>query len=239
MAMIRAVLFDMGGTLINYPSPNDLRELCYEHADEIGIDKEILGEAIRLFSERRRHGKDSREEALVGEAIRSTLSERKIAVNADYVKDVLWKIFLVGFSRHASVVEGAGDVLGGLHKAGRILGIVSNTPFPGVFHLHDFRRFGLPTESFRTFVWSSEFGRRKPGAEIFNRALLDIGVQPEHAVHVGDKMSRDVEGALAAGITPVWFDRKNDGRNHAGYKITSLHELPRLIDEIEQGLQGQ
>ena len=225
----------MGGTLINYPSPSDLNELLSGHADEIGVDKNALSEITLLFSELRRQGKNNRKETLVSEAILRVLSERKIPTNAGVVSEILWKIFLVGFSNHASMVDGASEILSALRKSGRILGVVSNTPFPGSFHIHDFQRLGLPIESFSTFVWSSEFGKRKPDVEIFNKALTDIGIQPTHTIHVGDKISRDIEGASAAGIIPVWFDRKGDEWNYKGHRITSLLELPQLTDKIERG----
>ena len=51
-------------------------------------------------------------------------------------------------------------------------------------------------------------GRRKPGAEIFERALEALGVRAEAALFVGDRLYEDVRGASELGMTTVqalWF----------------------------------
>jgi putative hydrolase of the HAD superfamily len=48
---------------------------------------------------------------------------------------------------------------------------------------------------------SAAAGARKPAAEIFHRALqIAGGVAPERALHVGDDLQADYEGARAAGL---------------------------------------
>ena len=47
----------------------------------------------------------------------------------------------------------------------------------------------------------------KPDPALFRRALERLGVGPEEALHVGDRVDTDVEGARAAGIRPVLLDR--------------------------------
>ena len=44
-------------------------------------------------------------------------------------------------------------------------------------------------------------------AALFQRALERLGVEPEAALHGGDRVDTDVQGALAAGIRPVLLDR--------------------------------
>jgi putative hydrolase of the HAD superfamily len=55
-------------------------------------------------------------------------------------------------------------------------------------------------------VDSGVVGVSKPQAEIFRHALDPLGVQPERAAYVGDTLRYDVQGARAAGLTPVHFD---------------------------------
>lgn len=47
----------------------------------------------------------------------------------------------------------------------------------------------------------------KPDPALFQRALEGLGVDAEEALHVGDRVDTDVQGALAAGIRPVLLDR--------------------------------
>ena len=81
-------------------------------------------------------------------------------------------------------------------------------------------------------ITSHEVGAEKPSPLIFERALKRAGAQPAIAVHVGDQLTSDVEGALNVGINAVLLDR--DG-NHKGYtahpRIEGLKELPRLLKE--------
>jgi putative hydrolase of the HAD superfamily len=57
-------------------------------------------------------------------------------------------------------------------------------------------------------VISAEVGVRKPDPGIFRMALRRAGVRPEEAIHVGDLLEEDVEGARRAGVRPVLIDRR-------------------------------
>jgi putative hydrolase of the HAD superfamily len=60
-------------------------------------------------------------------------------------------------------------------------------------------------------VTSAELGAAKPDPAIFTRALeLAGGVAPADAVHAGDDLEADVEGARAAGIAPVLVVRDGE-----------------------------
>ena len=55
---------------------------------------------------------------------------------------------------------------------------------------------------------SAEVGAAKPDRAIFAAALALAGAAPYEAWHVGDSIEADVEGARAAGLTPVLIDRE-------------------------------
>ena len=77
-------------------------------------------------------------------------------------------------------------------------------------------------------VTSADVGGAKPGPEVFTRALELAGAEPAEAVHVGDSLANDVEGARAAGIRPLLLIR--DGEPPAGVEaVRSLREVPSLI----------
>jgi putative hydrolase of the HAD superfamily len=48
-------------------------------------------------------------------------------------------------------------------------------------------------------------GAEKPDARIFAWTADRLGVAPEEIVHVGDSWAADVEGALGAGFSAIWF----------------------------------
>lgn len=65
----------------------------------------------------------------------------------------------------------------------------------------------------------------KPGAEIFHRACRRVGVEPAEALHIGDSVAEDLEGARRAGLSALLLDRL--GRHpEIADRIVSLAELP-------------
>jgi putative hydrolase of the HAD superfamily len=82
-------------------------------------------------------------------------------------------------------------------------------------------------------VISAEAGVRKPDPRIFGLALEKAGVRADEAVHVGDLVEDDVDGARRAGLRPVLIDRRK--RLTAGgfpadvACVTSLAELIPLL----------
>ena len=77
-------------------------------------------------------------------------------------------------------------------------------------------------------VTSADVGAAKPDPALFHRALKLAGVPATDAVHVGDSVENDVEGARAAGIRALILVRQGDPP--AGVEaVRSLAELPSLI----------
>ena len=77
-------------------------------------------------------------------------------------------------------------------------------------------------------VSSAVVGRAKPAPAVFRAALREAGVSAEEAVHVGDSVANDVEGARAAGLRAILVAR--GGEAPAGVEtVRSLEELPSLL----------
>ncbi|ALS27932.1 haloacid dehalogenase [Paenibacillus sp. 32O-W] len=85
---------------------------------------------------------------------------------------------------------------------------------------------------FDHIVISGEFGEGKPAVSIFRHALALLGHEPEDCVMVGDKLTTDIKGANAAGITSVWINRDNKVPADdvvPDYEIRNLEELLPLL----------
>lgn len=90
-------------------------------------------------------------------------------------------------------------------------------------------------EYFDVTVVSAEFGVRKPDASIFRHALSQLGAESERAVMVGDSLSRDVDGALAAGLGAVWVNRSRRLRptdRPALVEVSTLGELQTALSRL-------
>lgn len=134
------------------------------------------------------------------------------------------------------------DCLGRLERMGLKLAVVSNWDYT----LHPIlESLGL-SGRFECVLASLEEGWEKPDPRLFDACLNRTGTAAKHAVHVGDDMTDDVEGALAAGIRPIYLKRVSANgadtfipksfhfasESIAGAVITSLAELPEVLRSI-------
>ncbi|MDE3051318.1 MAG: HAD-IA family hydrolase, partial [Nitrospirota bacterium] len=69
----------------------------------------------------------------------------------------------------------------------------------------------------------------KPASKIFEIALEKHAVDPDEAMHVGDSVRDDMEGATKAGLTGVLLDRTGRSRASGGHVIRTLEELLPLV----------
>jgi 2-haloalkanoic acid dehalogenase type II len=86
-------------------------------------------------------------------------------------------------------------------------------------------------------IESSESARvYKPAREAFDRIVSLLGGHTNETWYVGDHLYDDVVGAHGAGVTSVWINRNAeaaDGDVLPDIEITSLLDLPKLIDELQ------
>ena len=82
---------------------------------------------------------------------------------------------------------------------------------------------------FDVVVISAEVGWRKPHPAIFERALGLLGCAPGDALHCGDSVGDDVEGARAAGIRPILLDRPGTKRVPGTEVVRDLRGLLGLV----------
>lgn len=88
---------------------------------------------------------------------------------------------------------------------------------------------------FDQIVISGSFGKGKPDKTIFLHALELLDVSPDQAIMVGDKLTTDIRGGLAAGLTTVWINRNGkpaDPEIQPDYEIQHLGEILPLIQSL-------
>jgi putative hydrolase of the HAD superfamily len=108
---------------------------------------------------------------------------------------------LAGAMRWRELTPGAPAVIDALRAAGLAVVVVTNSDGHGAENL---RACGIDTVP---VIDSTPVGFEKPDPRIFSAALeLAGGVEPDAVVHVGDTLCTDIDGARAAGITPIHFD---------------------------------
>lgn len=222
--MIRALLFDAAGTLIEPAEP--VAEVYARCAAGFGLDleasaiREAFGHAFGSSGdpawEKHPEG-DAAEREWWRQVVRRTLEraagrplpEETVAacfqsLFAHYELPAAWRVF-------SEVAE----VLGQAGREGFRVAVVSN--FDRRLH-RVLEGCGL---SFEVVLTSADAQCRKPDPSIFHQALGQLGLSPGQALHVGDSPQADGEGARAAGIEPYLLDRPhNDLR---GFLDHALH----------------
>jgi putative hydrolase of the HAD superfamily len=79
-------------------------------------------------------------------------------------------------------------------------------------------------------LFSSQLGRRKPAPEIYRAALDALGVDPERALFVGDRVREDYDGPRAVGMRAVICTAHAAEPPPDGIPtIASLSDLPGLL----------
>ena len=133
----------------------------------------------------------------------------------------------------ARVIEGVFEVLETTRKDGYRIGMIANGDSAGIRKIIE--ATGLQ-DYFDVIVISEEVGIEKPYQRIFKVALAKLGVKPENAVMVGNKIDADILGANRVGMKSVWFrwntrysDTIDSSQEKPDFTINSLFGLPGLI----------
>jgi putative hydrolase of the HAD superfamily len=118
------------------------------------------------------------------------------------------------------------------------LALICNTGYTGGRVLRQvLARHGL-IGYFETLTFSNEHGWLKPDPKIFHHTLSELGVPPEHALHIGDTESMDIVGAKASGMYSARYlpEGDNDGAisSHADLLFFDWSELVPLIEARQQ-----
>ena len=224
----RAVLLDALGTLVELEAPAP--RLRHELAGRLGLyvseedAQRAIAAEIAYYRVHLGEGRDPPSLAALrrrcAEVLWHELSgdEPGAAPQIEIVVDVLMA------SLHFRAFEDAPGALAALRKLGLAVVVVSNWDSSLPETLDHVGLAGL----LDGVVTSAQAGVRKPGGAIFERALALAGARPEEAVHVGDSVAEDVEGARAAGIDAVLLARR-EARSGVAPQIRSLTELPALL----------
>ena len=235
----RAVVFDLGGTLVQWPDWEGgapakwglaYDALCAAH-DDVPASKDEFVAAMRA-AEKAHWERVDRDHwsgpptSLVSEGF------RQLGVVAD---DRALLAALDGYARAVAgwctVFADTRETLAVLRERGYRLGLLSNTWWAADWHNADLAAHGL-AGMLDELVYTSDLPHSKPHPSVFREIASRLGVAPEACVMIGDRQIDDVEGARAVGMRGIW--RRND----SGFPtsdvtpdatVDALAELPSLL----------
>ena len=130
------------------------------------------------------------------------------------------------------LLPGAADAIRALSTRYK-LAIVSDTGFAsGRAQNKLLAQDGL-LDHFTSTVYSGDVGHAKPRPEPFRRALEELGVDADEAIHVGDIERTDIAGALAVGMRAVRLDLvRPNGSSEAEIVATSYGDLLQYLSLV-------
>ena len=229
-ARIQAVLFDLGGTLVDVRDFSGWAELA--RGVSLDLIPEQLGEAFaEVEAERDRSSFGADPEAENVEFWRRVLA---LASGGPVTTETAGRFASLSAARRDPPVALYSDVrrcLDQLRGDHRRLGIVSNsTSEAAVRRILD--RVGI-LPYFERVISSGTEGVAKPDPEIFRRALARLGVPAGEALYVGDMARTDARAARGAGLHSVWLHRDGTGLGDDPPEIISLLEVPLVVQQLE------
>lgn len=232
-ATVKAVFFDAGGTLIA-PNPS-FHEIYGRVLAPIGVQakpEELRRAALATWGEFDAsigRGTDRYSHFPGGEReywkrfVRRVLERVSEADLADAAADALQSAF--SDPGVWAVFPEVAQTVRALKARGLRLGIISNwdSRLRGILDAHRL------SEQFDPIVVSCEVGIEKPGPGIFARALEGLDLDPAEALHVGDDLLSDYEGAQGAGMRGVLLVRM--GAPPTGVRaVATLEGLVGILD---------
>jgi len=245
--MVKAVLFDLGETLLTFGRVKTNR--LFKQGACLSYDfLKGLGQPVgnfhfyflrNLMHLRVRHllsdltGRDFDVLAL----LQKVGAREGIRLSPEQWQHLAW-LWYEPLSRVGNTEADAKETLAELEKLGLKLGIVSNTFVNGHSLERHLQRLGI-LDFFPVRIYSYEFEFRKPDARIFRAAAERIGEVLESILYVGDRVDKDIKPALETGMRAVLKEAyTNVGKEtpQGAFRVSRLSELPALIERINSGL---
>jgi 2-haloalkanoic acid dehalogenase type II len=227
--VIKAVLFDLGNTLVKMWVP----ELTYERVlASLGIRrsveeiKEALAkteEQFKLHKYRLTYGKVPYKEywdkwdALV-------LKNLGVSEDRRLIREIQTRWY-----DHADCViySDVKHTLSKLKQKGLKTGLISTAYEEDINAIS--KKAGLKTNLFDIVIGANTIKEEKPHPDVFKYALKKLNVKPEETLFIGDNIDADYNGAENVGINALLIQR-TEAKTSGLRTITSLDDTFKYID---------
>ena len=240
---IKAVLFDLGETLLNFGKFNTTQlfrqgaRLSYDFLKSCGQPVGSFNYYCwrNLIALRLRHwlSNITRKDFNALLLLRGIGTKRGIRLDRQQWRHFAW-LWYEPLSKVAKAEDDTKETLTKLKESGIKLGIVSNT-FVHSSSLEKHLEQLSILDFFTVRLYSYEFDFRKPDSRIFKTAAERIGEMLENIMFVGDQINMDVKAAARIGMRAVLkaaYTNAGKKTPKGAWKINNLAELPELIKKI-------
>ncbi len=242
--MLRAVLLDLGDTLVHLDRPWDEvfhanLQAIYNYLTKLGLrlDSERFAETfMRIFEDAASKADTYKIEIPMQEIIEKVLRKSKLEVlGVDLIQNAMTEFYrpeLEAWQVYPDTVE----TLTALKNDGFKMGLISNAKSDWAVHAIlqrcDIQKY------FDVVVTSAQLRIRKPRPDIFNRALTALDTKPAEAVFVGDSLEADILGARSLGIKSIHVRRKPLESASLAGSWTDVDSLTEAYNQISMWNNG-
>jgi putative hydrolase of the HAD superfamily len=209
---MKAVLFDLGHTLINYH--NDWREperravskvarrVCEASPNGVDLDQ-VSRYLLELLEQGRRIKLEQYLEIPLVDVLGNCFHRFAVEGDEELMERSLEEFYAV-LLEHREIVPGTREMLQFVKDNEFLIGLVSDVAWglPSYFPQRDMKFYHLD-EFFDDLVFSTDVGFRKPNPKIFKIALYNIGASADCSYFVGNNLQADILGALNVGMIAV------------------------------------
>lgn len=234
MMKIKAVIFDIGQTLVYYKIPLNWSSLYRPSFESIAKKNNLT-----ITEDEYMHIRDTLKK------YNTRINPREIEVTSDKIfteilsgtniplenLDVIKKDFYSFFRNEASVYSDAQETLKILKNKGILIGTLSDVPYgmDNIYALEDIK----PLLKYIDIPFTSnDAGYRKPNGKGLELLADKMNVLTSEMIFVGDE-KKDVECARNAGAIAVLINRDNEEKNFGqNYFIKELKGLVDIIDKF-------
>jgi len=245
--MIKAVLFDLGGTLHVASSPAGraewfaarLLDRLADYGYKLDVDPGRMAVVLHDNSEEYKHMTEQSLAELPQARIWSEYYLKGFGLTVEQLEPIAEELSFIYDYERPRVMRRPhlAETMQRLQNMGIRMGIISNIISTSVVP-HFLQEYGI-LQYMECQIMSSVTGIRKPSPEIFRIAEKDMDLSPEELAYVGDTISRDVRGARNAGwrlmiqISNPGIAFRDAGLEKSGYlpdyRIEDLAEIPDII----------
>ncbi|WP_155590747.1 HAD family hydrolase [Lysinibacillus cavernae] len=219
---LKAVLFDLDGTLLNRDESVKLFiEKQYDRLNEVlnHVPKESYIARFIQLDNRGYVWKDKVYQQLVDE-FKLTIPWEELL--QDYMNE---------FKNHCVPFPNLFSMLEELKREHFLLGMITNGY--GQFQMNNIK--ALAIEKYFDVILVSEWeGIKKPNPQLFIRALEKLNVLPNECIFIGDHPENDVKGAQRIGMKGIWKKDLQWDSVEADAIMDDLLELPFIIDNLSK-----
>ncbi|MGD8545044.1 MAG: HAD family hydrolase [Candidatus Bathyarchaeota archaeon] len=227
---IKAILFDLGGTLINFDVVHP-GEIFQRFLISLGISRS-LDETKMAFLNAEKEAKDIKLLSSFGKMDREeywnqwdalVLKHLGIEEHMELGRIIQSKWFdFVNFILYPEVK----DVLMKLKQKGLKLGLISTGYEEGIHFI--LRKVNLEKATFDVIVGVDTIEKVKPDPDIFRYAINKLNVRPEEAIFIGDNVESDYKGAEKAGLHALLIDRTEKQQSD----LRTIKNLKEILSQI-------